>query len=86
MAIRAVTHYLGVNWNGVKEIQKHNLRERYRLPKLAKVKRIAIDKVYQGKKPGHLTIVLGLERGAVIFVGNGKGPDALIPLFHSGSV
>ena len=50
MTIRAAARYLGVSWDLVKEIQKHSLRERYRLPKLAKVKRIAIDEIYQGKK------------------------------------
>ncbi|WP_430232756.1 ISL3 family transposase [Nitrosomonas communis] len=48
------------------------------MPKLAKVKRVAIDEIYQGKKLGYLPIVLDLQRGAVIFVGNGKGADALI--------
>ncbi|MCW5601364.1 hypothetical protein [Nitrosomonas sp.] len=61
--------HLGVSWDLVKDIQKHNLRKRYRLPKLAKVKRIAIDEIYRGKKLGYLTIVLDLQRGAVIFVG-----------------
>lgn len=78
MTIRAVARYLGVSWDLVKEIQKRSLQKRYRLPKLAKVKRIAMDEIYQGKKLGYLTIVLDLQRGAVIFVGNGKGADALI--------
>ena len=81
MTIQAVARYLGVSWDLVKEIQKHNLHKRYRLPKLSKVKRIAIDEIYQGKKLGYLTIVMDLQRGAVIFVGNGKGADALIPFW-----
>jgi transposase len=82
MTIRSVARHLGVSWDRVKEIQKHNLRKRYRLVKLAKVKRIAIDEIYQGKKLGYLTIVLDLQRGAVIFVGNGKGGDALLPFWE----
>ena len=81
MTIRAVARYLGVSWDLVKAIQKCRLQKRYRLPKLAKVKRIAMDEIYQGKKLGYLTIVLDLQRGAVIFVGNGKGADALIPFW-----
>jgi len=81
MTIQAVARYLGVSWDLVKEIQKHSLRKLYRLPKLSKVKRIAIDEIYQGKKLGYLTIVMDLQRGAVIFVGNGKGADALIPFW-----
>ena len=81
MTIQAVARYLGVSWDLVKEIQKHTLYKRYRLPKLSKVKRIAIDEIYQGKKLGYLTIVMDLQHGAVIFVGNGKGTDALIPFW-----
>ena len=81
MTIQAVARYLGVSWDLVKETQKHNLYKRYRLPKLSKVKRIAIDEIYQGKKLGYLTTVMDLQRGAVIFVGNGKGADALIPFW-----
>ena len=50
MTIRAVARYLGVSWDLAKEIQKCSLQKRYRLPKLAKVKRIAMDEIYQGKK------------------------------------
>ena len=81
MTIQAVACYLGVSWDLVKEIQKRNLRKRFRLPKLRKVKRIAIDEIYQGKKLGYLTIVLDLQRGAVIFVGKGKSADALKPFW-----
>ena len=81
MTIQAVARHLGVSWDLVKGIQKDNLNKRYRLPKLAKIKRIALDEIYQGKKLGYLTIVLDLQRGAVIFVGNGKGADALIPFW-----
>ena len=81
MTIQAVARYHGVSWDLVKEIQKRSLHKLYRLPKLSKVKRIAIDEIYQGKKLGYLTIVMDLQRGAVIFVGNGKGADALIPFW-----
>jgi transposase len=40
-----------------------------------------MDEIYQGKKLGYLTLVLDLQRGAVIFVGNGKDADALIPFW-----
>ncbi|MBK6959359.1 MAG: transposase family protein [Nitrosomonas sp.] len=50
MTIQAVARHLGVSWDLVKGIQKDNLNKRYRLPKLAKIKRIALDEIYQGKK------------------------------------
>jgi transposase len=82
MTIRSVACHLRVSWDLIKDIQKHNLRKRYRLPKLAKVKWIAIDEIYRGKKLGYLTIVLDLQRGAVIFVGDGKSGDALAPFWE----
>ena len=81
MTIRAVSHHLRVGWDLVKEIQKSNLNKRYRLPKLAKIKRIAIDEIHQGKKLGYLTIVMDRQSGAVVFVGDGKGGGALIPFW-----
>jgi len=89
MTIKAVARHLGVSWDLVKEIQKDNLTKRYRSVKLAKVKRIAIDEIYQGKKLGYLTIVMDLQSGAVIFVGDGKSAAALTPFWkrlkHSGA-
>ena len=77
-AIQAVARYLGVSWDLVKEIQKRSLQKHYRLPKLAKVKHIAMDEIYQGKKLGYLTIVLDLQRGAMIFV----GVDSILEAFE----
>lgn len=89
MTIKAVACHLGVSWDLVKEIQKDNLTKRYRSVKLAKVKRIAIDEIYQGKKLGYLSIVMDLQSGAVIFVGDGKSANALTPFWkrlkHSGA-
>lgn len=81
MTIKGVSVHLGVSWDLVKGIQKSNLNRRYRLPRLAKVKHIAIDEIHQGKKLGYLTIVMDLQSGAVIFVGDGKGGDALTPFW-----
>lgn len=81
MTIQAVARHLGVGWDLVKEIQKAHLTKRYRSPKLRKVRRIAIDEIYQGKRLGYLTIVMDLQSGAVIFVGEGKGADALEPFW-----
>jgi transposase len=47
--------------------------------KLKKLKRLAIDEISIGH--GHLTVVLDLVSGAVVFVGKGKGADALIPFW-----
>jgi transposase len=57
------------------------LGQRFARPKLNKLKHIAIDEISLGKKHKYLTLVLDLDSGAVVFVGNGKGQDALKPFW-----
>ena len=51
-------------------------------PKLKKLKQIAIDEISIGKGHRYLTIVPDLKSGAVIFVGDGKGAEALEPFWQ----
>ncbi len=81
MTILDVARHLGVSWDVIKEIQKRNLHKRYSKPKLNKLKKIAIDEISIGKGHKYLTIVLDLLTGAVVFVGDGKGADALDPFW-----
>lgn len=71
--------HLGVSWDVVKDIQKRYLQRKFSRPRLTHLKRIAIDEIYVGKKRKYLTIVLDLDTGAVVFVGEGKGANALEP-------
>lgn len=80
MTISDVASHLGLSWDLVKNIQKRHLEKKYRNPNLRKLKRIAIDEIYVGKR-GYLTIVLDVLSGAVVFVGDGKGSDALEPFW-----
>src|SRR3954470_9316152 len=81
MTIRDVARHLGVGWDTIKDIQKRYLAKRYKAPKLKKLRHIAIDEVAVGKGHRYLTVVLDLESGAVVFVGDGKGADALKPFW-----
>jgi transposase len=81
MTIRDVARHLGVGWDLIKEIQKRDLSRRFAKPKLKHLKRIAIDEIAVGKGHRYLTIVMDLEGGAVVFVGDGKGADALKPFW-----
>lgn len=81
MTIRDVARHLGVGWDTIKDIQKRYLAKRYKAPKLKKLRHIAIDEVAVGKGHRYLTVVLDLESGAVVFVGDGKGADALLPFW-----
>lgn len=81
MTMRDVARHLGVGWDLVKDIQKRNLQRRFRHIMLKDLKRIAIDEISIGRGHRYLTVVLDLLSGAVVFVGNGKGTDALDPFW-----
>lgn len=80
MTIKAVAEHLQVSWDTVKEIQKRHLMRHYANPRLRHLKEIAIDEICVGRKR-FLTTVLDLRTGAVVFVGNGRGADALEPFW-----
>jgi transposase len=81
MTIRDVARHLNVGWDLVKEIQKRDLRRRYAKPKLKHLRALAIDEIAVAKGHRYLTVVMDLESGAVVFVGDGKGADALKPFW-----
>jgi transposase len=81
MTIRAVAQHLQVSWDTIKDIQAASLRRRFGAPKLGKLKQIAIDEIAVGKGHHYLTVVLDLFSGAVVFVGDGKGAEALVPFW-----
>jgi transposase len=81
MTIRDVARHLNVSWDTIKDIQKRDLARRYAKPKLKHLRQIAIDEIAVAKGHRYLTIVLDLKSGAVVFVGDGKGADALKPFW-----
>jgi transposase len=81
MTIRDVAAHLGVGWDLVKDVQKRDLSRRFARPKLKHLRRIAIDEIAVAKGHRYMTPVLDLDRGAVVFVGDGKGADALKPFW-----
>jgi len=81
MTIQDVAHHLGIGWAVVKDIQKRYLKRRFRRVKLRGLRRIAIDEIASKKGHNYLTIVLDLATGAVVFVGDGKGMEALRPFW-----
>jgi transposase len=81
MTIKDVAHHLDVGWDLIKDIQKRDLSRRYAKPKLKHLSHIAIDEIAVASGHRYLTTVLDLDRGAVVFVGDGKGADALKPFW-----
>jgi transposase len=83
MTIRDAARHLGVSWWLVKDIEKRYLGRVFSKPKLRHLKRIAIDEISIGAGHRYLTIVLDLESGAIVHVGQGKGGDALESFWKS---
>jgi transposase len=81
MTLSDAARHLQVSWDTLKEIQAQDLQRRFGKPKLRNLKQIAIDEINIGKGHRYLTVVLDLLTGAVVFVGDGKGVDALKPFW-----
>src|SRR3972149_4520248 len=77
MTIQDVARHLGISWDVIKQMQKENLQRRFGKPRLKHLRQIAIDEISTAKGHRYLTIVMDLESGAGVYVGRGKGGDAL---------
>jgi transposase len=81
MTVSDVASHLAVSWGTVKGIFKRDLERRYARRDLSRLRLLAIDEIYVGQGQRYLTVVLDLESGAVVFVGEGKGAEALLPFW-----
>ena len=81
MTIKDIARHLNVGWDMIKDIQKRHLLRHYGQPKLKHLRILAIDEIAIAKGHRYVTIVMDLESGAVVFVDNGRGSDALEPFF-----
>ena len=75
--IKDVAQHLHVGWNMVKEIHKKYLKSRYSHPDIKHVQRIGIDEFAIRKGHVYKTIVVDIDTGRIIHVGDGKGKAAL---------
>lgn len=83
MTLRDVARYLCVSDWLVKDVEKRWLGRHFAKPRLKDLRHIAIDEIATKKGHKYLTIVMDLESGAVVYVGDGKGADALTPFWRS---
>ncbi|VGO19566.1 ISL3 family transposase [Pontiella sulfatireligans] len=77
MSISAAAKFTGLHWETVKNIEKAWLKKKYKRVRLDDVAYLGIDEVYLGKRLGYITVVRDIDSGAVLFIGKGKGGDAL---------
>jgi transposase len=81
MTPQDVARHLDISWDLANDIQKRRLGRRFERPRLKHLKQIAIDEIHLGKRHRFITLVLDLDSGAVVFVGQGKGAEALEPFW-----
>ena len=84
MTIQDVARYLGVSETMSRSIDKKYLQQNFGTPRLRDLKIMAIDEIsvgrrHQGRRHQFLTVVIHWETGAIVFVGNGQGENALKP-------
>lgn len=72
-----VSNHLNVSWDTVKDIQKRYMKSRYQYPDITGVRRIGIDEFAVRKGHKYMTVVACLDTGRILWVGDGKGGDAL---------
>lgn len=77
MPLRDVASLTHLGWDTVKDIVKSDLVRRYAQVPLKEVSQIAIDENYLGKSGKYVTLVIDLESGRILWVGQGRGGDAL---------
>lgn len=82
MTPQDVAWHLGISWDLANDIQKRRLGKRFGQPKLKGLQHLAIDEIHLGKRHRFITLVLDLDSGAVVFVGHGKGQEALKPFWR----
>lgn len=77
MTILDVAELTGLSWDTVKDLVKERLAKDYHHIRLKELTRLAIDEIYVGRKKKYLTLVIDQESGRIVWVGKGKGSDAL---------
>ena len=75
--IADVAKQLHMSWDTVTVILKAELGRKYSRPDLKGLRYIGIDEFAVAKGHVYMTIVADLETGRIVYVGNGKGADAL---------
>lgn len=81
MTLTDISKLLKISWDCVKEIIKRDLAKRFSKPKLRDIKYLAIDEISIAKGHKYLTVVMDLQAGNIVYVGQGKDAEALDPFW-----
>jgi len=82
-SLKDVAGHVGYDWHIIKEMHKQALKRQFGKTPLRHLKHIAIDEIYLGRKLKYRTLVLDLDSGAIVYVGQGRDMEALEPFWRS---
>lgn len=82
MTVEDVARHLGMSWDTIKEIHRDSLRRRFRRRRIRHLRYLGVDEVAVRKGHSYLTIVVNLESGEVVWVGEGRKTDSLEPFMR----
>ena len=83
LPISDVAKHLKLSWDTVKEIDKKYLEKKYQKPNYKNLSVIAVDEISIGKFHKYLTIVLNLQTGQIVYVGNERKKETLDAFFKA---
>ena len=78
-----IAKHVGYAWPVIKAIHKRDLKRQFGKTPLKHLKRIAIGEIYLGRKLKYRTLVLDLDSGAIVYVGQGRDQEALDSFWRS---
>ena len=82
MTIEDVSRHLGMSWGTIKEIHVQALGARLKRRRLRHLRLIGVDEVAIRKGHSYLTVVVDLQTGEVVWVGEGRKTEALEPFMR----
>lgn len=77
MTLSDVASWLDLSWDAVKTVVRQRLEKDYRKIGYRHLRHIAIDELYLGRTRKYVTLVVDLDSGRIVWVGDGKGQEAL---------
>ena len=82
MTIEDVARYLGMSWATIKEIHQVSLLRRFKRRRIRHLRYLGVDEVAIRKGHSYLTIVVDMETGEVVWVGEGRKTESLEPFMR----
>jgi len=77
--IKGVSRITGLDWHTVKSIDKRYLEKKYSNISIRGLRHLAIDEFAVRKGHNYMTSAIDLESGKILYVGDGRDRDAIIP-------